>query len=83
MPINVMVTLRRAMHSLLNERKRIDGQLRAIETALGVSTHSRGSNSARPGPRPRRMSPAARRALSQRMKAYWAAKRKEGKAKKS
>ncbi len=78
MPINVTATLRRAMQSLQGERKRIDEQIRAVQTALGISTKSHtGSNSHRPtSSRRRRMSPAARLALSKRMKAYWAAKRK-------
>ncbi len=81
MPINVTATLRRAMQSLQSERNRIDEKLRAVQTALGVGTNSHsGSNSHRPtSSRRRRMSPAARRVLSKRMKAYWAAKRK-GKA---
>ncbi len=78
MPINVTATLHRAMQSLQNERKRIDHQIRAVQTALGISTDSHiGANSNRPASRRRRMSPAARRALSNRMKAYWVAKRKE------
>ncbi len=79
MPINVTATLRRALQSLQHERDRIDGQIRAVQTALGISTNSHtGSNSHRPtSSRRRRMSPAARRALSKRMKAYWAARRKQ------
>ncbi len=79
MPINVTATLRRALQSLQHERERIDGQIRAVQTALGISTNSHtGSNSHRPtSSRRRRMSPAARRALSKRMKAYWAARRKQ------
>jgi hypothetical protein len=78
MPINVTATLHRAMQSLRSERNRIDGQIRAVQTVLGISTNSHtGSNSYRPmSLRRRPMSPAARRALSKRMKAYWAAKRK-------
>ncbi len=78
MPINVTATLRQAMQSLQGERNRIDGQIRAVQTALGISTNTRaGSNSHPPTPsRRRRMSPAARRALSKRMTAYWAARRK-------
>ncbi len=77
MPINVTVTLRRAMQSLLSERKKIDAQLRAVQMVLGISTNSHaGSNSHRSASRRRRMSAEARRALSKRMKAYWAAKRK-------
>jgi hypothetical protein len=78
MPIDVTATLHRAMQSLRSERYRIDGQIRAVQTALGISANRHtGSNSHRPtSSRRRRMSPAARRALSRRMKAYWAAKRK-------
>ncbi len=77
MPINVTATLRRAMQSLQGERNRIDGQIRAVQTALGTSTNSgTASNSHRPPSRRRRMSPSARLALSKRMKAYWAAKRR-------
>jgi hypothetical protein len=78
MPINVTTTLRRAMQSLQGERNRIDGQIRAVQTAIGISTNSHtGSNSRlSTSSRRRRMSPAARLALSKRMKAYWAAKRK-------
>ncbi len=39
MPLNVSVILRRAAQSLLSERKRIDDQLRAIQTALGNDHH--------------------------------------------
>ncbi len=78
MPINVTATLHRAMQSLRSQRNRIDGQIRAVQTALGISTNSHtGSNSRRPASRRPRMSPAARRALSKRMKAYWAARRKQ------
>jgi hypothetical protein len=79
MPINVTATLHRAMQSLRSERNRIDGQIRAVQTALGISTNSHtGSNGHRPtSSRRRRMSPAARRALSKRMKAYWAARRRQ------
>jgi hypothetical protein len=77
MPVNVTATLRRAMQTLLSDRKKIDDQLRAVQTALRISRNTHvSSNSHRPASRRRRMSPAARRALSKRMKAMWAAKRK-------
>jgi hypothetical protein len=77
MPINVTATLRQAMQSLQSERRQIDGRIRAVQTALGISTNSHtSSNSRRPASRRSRMSPGARRALSKRMKASWAAKRK-------
>jgi hypothetical protein len=49
MPINVTATLRQAMQSLQSERRQIDGRIRAVQTALGISTNSHsGSNSRRP-----------------------------------
>jgi Arc/MetJ-type ribon-helix-helix transcriptional regulator len=80
MPINVMATLRRALRQLEAERGRIDRQIAALQTALGGTADStgRGRSSSRPRTRTRRrrrMSAAARRALSQRMKAYWAKRR--------
>jgi hypothetical protein len=82
MLINVTATLRRARHAVLNEQRKIGEQIRVLETALGLSTNRHGSvNSHRPLARRRhRMSAKARRALSKRMKSYWAAKRKETRA---
>ncbi len=85
MPVNVMVTLRKALHQLEGERARIDSQIAAIRGVLGAATDSKGRSGAStparsPRRRRRRMSAAARRAASQRMKAYWA-KRRTAKAK--
>jgi hypothetical protein len=78
MSINVTATLRRAQQALRNEQQKIGEQIRALETALGVGPDRAGSaNGYRPvAHRRRRMSAKARRALSRRMKSYWAAKRK-------
>ncbi len=84
MPINVMPTLRKALRHLETERSRIDRQVAALRGALdglgGARRRGRSSPPARPVRRRRRMSATARRAISQRMKAYWA-KRKAGRAK--
>ncbi len=84
MPINVMVTLRKALRRLEGQRARIESQIAAIRSVLGAGTdsknRSRGSTPTTSPRRRRRMSSAARRALSQRMKAYWA-KRKAAKVK--
>ena len=76
MPVDVTQTLRRALSELESEKQRIDRQISAIRAVVGGSTNSR---SARPAAGPmrwrRRMSPAQRRAVSQRMKAYWASRR--------
>ncbi len=65
------------MQSLLSDRKKIDDQLRVVHAALGMSANGHLSSNSHRASRRRRMSSAARRALSKRMKAYWATKRKE------
>ena len=79
MPIDVTMTLRNALRQLEREQGRVDRQIAAIRSALdglggptGRGGRSRPSGSVR---RRRRMSAAAKRALSQRMKAYWAKRR--------
>jgi hypothetical protein len=72
MPVNVTATLKKALAQLEAERSRIDHQLRSIHTVLGQS-----GSTQRTGRRP--MSPAQRKAVGLRMKAYWA-KRRAGKA---
>lgn len=67
MPINVTATLKKALQTLESEGARIAYQITAIRQVLngtGATTT--------PATRRRRMSAAARRAVSQRMKAYWA-----------
>lgn len=70
MPVDVTRTLQRALNQLQAERDRIDRQLRTIRAALGSDGRGAGVRRHR-----RPMSAAARRAVSQRMKAYWAARR--------
>ncbi len=76
--MNIDQTLRTGLKKLRGDRERLDRQITAIEEALRVV------NGAAPtsGPRGRErkgMSPTARKAISRRMKAYWA-KRKAGKS---
>lgn len=75
MPVDVTGTLRKALSELQSERQRIDRQITAIHTVLGGAVHGRVSMSIGRRRRRRRMSAAARRAVSQRMKAYWAARK--------
>jgi hypothetical protein len=79
MPINVTLTLRRALRHLETERSRIDGQITALRNALdglgSPTSRGRRSHPSRSTRRRRRMSATAKRALSQRMKAYWAKRR--------
>ena len=80
---DVSATLKAALGQLEAERDRIDRQIAALRTALGESGGGRhGRPPARKTTTKRRrrkgMSAAARKAVSKRMKAYWA-KRRAGK----
>jgi len=77
MAMDISKTLRRSLAELRSERTRLDQQISAIETALGALGGRGGRGRAASGkPRQRRpMNPAARKALSQRMRAYWAKRR--------
>jgi hypothetical protein len=81
---DVSAMLRKTLASLRSERGRIDRQISALEMALGTMSkrgpRSRTATSDRPRRR-RRMSAAARKAVSERMKAAWA-RRKAGRVKK-
>ena len=80
MPVDVTRTLQQALQSLESERDRLDRQIRTIRVALGGGDGRSGGGS-RGGRRP--MSASARKAVSQRMKGYWAARRaKKAKASK-
>src|SRR5262245_32626740 len=78
MPTDVVRTLRGVLAKLSAERQGIDRKIIAVREALhavnglpaGGGGASRRSRRAQ-----RRMSPAARRAVSKRMKAYWAKRR--------
>ncbi len=81
---DITVTLRRALTKLSSQKQRLDRQISASETALGA-LGGRVPQAGAPRGR-RRMSPAARRAIGRRMKAYWAKRKADasrGKAKAS
>ena len=81
MPINLGSTLRRALSKLEGERTRIGRQIAALRQAL-EATNRNGATATgvKPGRRSqRRMSPAARKAVSVRMKAYWAKRKQKSK----
>jgi len=88
MPVDVTSTLREALSKLTAEKRRIERQAVALQDAIravnGASIDQFSKNGrvvthrAKRGSR--RMSPAARKAVSARMKAYWA-KRKGGASK--
>lgn len=73
----VDVTIQKAIDQLQQEKARIDARLNALNKLIAPD-RSRGSRTAAPRRRRRgRMSAAQRAAVSTRMKAYWAAKRRE------
>ncbi len=79
--------LRKALKQLEVDRMRLERQIAAIRTVLDSSSKSRRRAAHRTRVastqqrRRRRMSAAARKAFGQRMKAYWAARRKAAAAK--
>jgi Skp family chaperone for outer membrane proteins len=80
---NVIAPLRKALRQLEAEKQRIDGKITAVQTALEAlrdSARRAPASSTRGKARRRGMSATARRAVSLRMKAYWA-KRKAASAK--
>ena len=86
MTINVTKTLRKALVELQAERERISGQITAIQKVLAAGGSRRRpavrGQAASGGKRAQKtMSAAARKAMSRRMKAYWAKRRAEAKGK--
>jgi len=88
MPVDVTSNLRQALAKLTAEQRRIERQTAAVQEALravngaGGGQRSSGARVATRGAKRgrRRMSPAERKAVARRMKAYWA-KRRGGKGK--
>ena len=72
MLVDVDSTLKKALGQLRSQRERLNHQINALEMALDGSTAGPGMPPPSRPRRRRRMSAAARRALGQRMKAYWA-----------
>jgi hypothetical protein len=83
----LIAPLRKALRQLEGEKQRIEHEITAVRVALkALGDKGRGTtaSSTRPRATRRRMSAAARRAVSHRMKAYWAKRRAataKGKAK--
>ena len=72
---DVRSTLQKVLTNLHSEKTRVDRQISAIETALGALDGRRPTNGS---PRRRRtMSAATRKAISKRVKAYWAKRKKK------
>ena len=79
MPIDIRLPLRQALKQLQSERSRIDHQISTLTDALSKIGRGAPGRGATVGKRAKRvhhkMSAAQKRAVSKRMKAYWAKKR--------
>jgi hypothetical protein len=81
MPLDIRKPLQTALSRLKTERERLERQISAVESALTVASHPNGGRprivrEVRRRKRGRKaMSAAERRAVSRRMKAYWAKRR--------
>ncbi len=73
MAANVSQVLRRVLGTLEAERSNIDRQVSAVRHALQISSDGHHASASVRQRKP--MSAATRRALSRRMKAFWAKKR--------
>ena len=85
MPVDIGQTLRQAITRLQQERQEIDHQITALEAAMNSLNAGGIRSDVRRGQPPkgrkrgrRRMSPAERKAIGRRMKAYWAKRKKGG-----
>ena len=78
MAIDVTKTLRKALAELQTEREKISQQIAAIQKVLAAGGSRRRPAARRRGKRARNsMSAAARKAVSKRMKVYWAKRKAE------
>ncbi len=81
MAIDITKTLRKALVELQAEQRKISGQIAAIEKVLAADSRGRQRRRGRvqrPGKvAGKRMSAAARKAVSRRMKASWAKRKAE------
>ena len=79
--LDVTKPLRKALVALQAEKERIERQIMGIQRALsvlsGIPHAERVGRAIRQAPPRRAMSAKARKALSQRMTAYWAKRRRE------
>lgn len=82
MPTDATSILRTALQQLETQRRHLDQQIRAVSGAIDAlngdaSLSVSAAIKTRRRVRRRTMSPAARKAVSQRMKAYWTKRRAE------
>ena len=77
MRLTLTASLKKALHQLEVEKQNVDAQIAAVRAAL-KTLGSKGQHrvaTTRAKRKPRRMSAAQRKAVSRRMKAYWATRR--------
>lgn len=82
MAADVQATLKRALSQLQRERDQIDRQIATLSTLVGSAISGRRQRRVKKAVRKavrkgRRMTAAQRKAVSQRMKKYWAARKKK------
>jgi Arc/MetJ-type ribon-helix-helix transcriptional regulator len=75
MPVSISQTLRVALSKLRGERTRIDSQIAALEHALLALERTGPGNGATSRRKRKRMPVAARKAISLKLRAYWAKRR--------
>ena len=84
MPFDLNATIRQALGKLETEKSRIERQITALKQALraglGIGSYAADTQARATDHRGKRMSSSARKAVSIRMKAYWA-KRKAARSK--
>ncbi|RPJ59306.1 MAG: hypothetical protein EHM24_28025 [Acidobacteria bacterium] len=81
MAISITADIRQALQALERERKQLDRQIEALQRVLAIFDSSPAEQAPASKPTARKaarrgMSAASRRAASERMKAYWAKRRK-------
>ena len=69
-------TLTKALRQLETERANLDRQMEGVKAVLGISGDGNSSRVRTRAVRTRTMSAAAKKRVSQRMKKYWAERRK-------
>lgn len=81
--INNQRLLELVLRGLESERARVEEEIRQVKARLGHRGPAPKGASRPAGRKRRRMSPAARKAVSERMRAYWAKRKETGKGKKA
>jgi hypothetical protein len=85
MILKLVAPLRKALRTLEVEKRRIERQIRVVQAALegleGKQKSAPTASTIHPKSKKRKMSAAARRAVSQRMKAFWAKRKAKAKGK--